>query len=523
VINRFREYHLELLAFVAFVVYAGILNLQFLEGSNVNYTFSGHDEYIAVREVYSILNPASFKHFALAVSAGDVMFYGRAMFYTDALLAWLPYKVWGLTGMIYAIRMAHVVYLIAAVLLLGRTFLKQPFSRLLFYLVVLTWYYTAYFVMIPKPEPLQLMVLAAFLFYAQKSGWNYGRHFILLGIAYGLKFNVLMILPVFFAAPFFSGTFKIKTAAVSVLYFISGIIIAVPSLLLTPLRPVYLVTYLKSTFGNTSHYDDTGVPFVDWLNKGLFHWYGGHSITGTLVFLMFLFMVVWLAYRLFFKKELNATLIITAMAFCFLMPVMLLTKRLWSHYLWTGSVLMVLAILVFTESAFLKKRAIQYLKYGFYVCVIIMTISSVPNIRPLFKLEDGAKEIISDSKAAQLYLAKKSEHFVCAQDISVYFPFSDFVSSYRYHPFASGYPYPMQNKVFCTTRSGFINPVELRKQEADYLLTYRSDFESEGQDVNSVHNKMVEEYHLQMRSLLNKTILKDTVIGKIRVYRIIHE
>ncbi len=514
---------MEWLAFIAFVVYAGILNLQFLEGSNVNYTFSGHDEYIAVREVYSILNPASFKHFALAVSAGDVMFYGRAMFYTDAMLAWLPYKLWGLSGMVYAIRMAHVFYLLAAVILLGRTFLSKPLSRTLFYAVVLTWYYTAYFVMIPKPEPLQLLVLAIFLFYAQRANWQYGKHFIWLGIAYGLKFNVLMILPVFFAAPFFTGAQKIKDALVSGIWVLTGIVIAVPSLILSPLRPVYIQTYLRSTFGNTSHYDDTDVPFTDWLNKGLFQWYGGHSIGGAAIFLAFLVLVVWFVYRLLLKKELNALVVILAIAFCFLMPVMLLTKRLWPHYLWTGSVFMALALVMVFNSILTERFLQKGIKTFAAVIFIFASFISASRLLPLFKLEEQANSVLKDSKAAQNYLKEKSAHFICVQDISVYLPFKDFVLSKRYHPFSEDYPYPMQAQVFCTTRSGFIYPAGIKEMQAGFVLTYRTNFETDASEVNTSHDKMISEYNKQMRSLLFKEIFPDTVIGKVRVYKILHE
>lgn len=521
--KRIKEYHVELLAFISFVVYAAVLNLQFLEGSNINYTFSGHDEYIAVREVYSILNPASFKHFALAVSAGDVMFYGRAMFYTDALVAWLPYKIWGLAGMVYAIRMAHVLYLVLGVILLGRTFLSKAFSRLLFYLVVLTWYYTAYFVMIPKPEPLQLLVLAIFLFYAQRANWQYGKHFIWLGIAYGLKFNVLMILPVCFAAPFFTGTFKLKEGLISGLMLLAGIVMAVPSLILSPIRPIYIQTYLRSTFGNTSHYDDTGVPFVDWLNNGLFQWYGGHSISGAIIFMAFLTLVAWFAYRLLIKKELNTVVLILAIAFCFLMPVMLLTKRLWPHYLWTGSVFMVLALVMIFNSILTERFLQKGIKTFAAVIFIFASYVSASRLLPLFKLEEQATAVLKDSGAAQNYLKEKSSHFICVQDISVYLPFKDFVLSKRYHPFSEDYPYPMQAQVFCTTRSGFIYPAGIKEMQAGFVLTYRTNFETDASEVNTSHDKMISEYNKQMRSLLFKEIFPDTVIGKVRVYKILHE
>jgi hypothetical protein len=518
-----RIYSIELFVFVLFIVYAGILNCQFLEGSNVNYTFSGHDEYLTVREVYSILNPASFKHFALAVSAGDVMFYGRAMFYTDALVAWLPYKIWGLTGMIYAIRMMHALCLVLGVLLLARTFLSKSLSRVLFYASVLSFYYTAYFIMIPKPEPLQLLVLAIFLFYGNKANWNFGKHFIWIGIAYGLKFNVLMVLPIFFIIPFFTRTFNIRKAIVSGLYVLMGIVIAVPSLLLSPIRPIYLKTYISSTFGNTYHYDDTVVSFFEWLNKGLFSWYGGHIVSGVVIFVVFLGIVFWLAYRLLFKKELNTTLIISAMAFCFLIPVMLLTKRLWPHYLWTGSVFMMLSVLMYFDTSKSKKIISTSLNAILLLCFFILLSFSIRNISSLFQLEFKADKIIRDSKKAQEYLSAKSGQIVCLQDISVYLPFKDFVSTYRYHPFSSAYPYPLSHKKFVWSKSGFINPKNIKDTRANYILNYRTNFELRNTKKISSKDQLMENYNEQMRALLNKTLFLDTLIGEVRVYKVSNE
>ncbi|MGE0566595.1 MAG: hypothetical protein AB7O73_01485 [Bacteroidia bacterium] len=521
-IYRIKEYYIELIAFAAFVTYAGILNLQFLEGSNVNYTFSGHDEYLTVREVYSILNPASWKHFALSVAAGDVFFYGRAMFYIDALMAWLPYKIWGLAGMVFAIRMAHVLYLIIAVILLGKTFLSKTLSRLSFYLIVLTWYYTTYFVMIPKPEPLQLLIMAVFLFYSKKVSWQFGKHYVLLGIAYGLKFNVLMILPIFFGIPIITRTFKLKEAIVSIVYFLFGIVVAIPSLLLFPIKPVYLKFYLASTFGNTKHYDDTSVSFLDWLNNGLFQWYGGNSITGAIIFLAFILLVFWLVYRLLMMKELNSLVILSGMAICFLMPVMLLTKRLWPHYLWTGSVLMILSVFAFIDSLQIRDIIKNISKYTMLACTLLVSVSSIIRLDHVFYLESDSKEIISSSIKAQNYISTKSNNFICAQDISVFLPFDDFVSSNRYHPFSTEYPYQKKQRIFSTTKSGFVNPKELFEMKANYLVTYRTDFESIEEADATKRNEIINKYNSQLRAaLLDKSIVKDTFFGKVKVYRIL--
>ena len=515
--KRIKEYHVELLAFISFVVYAAVLNLQFLEGSNINYTFSGHDEYIAVREVYSILNPASFKHFALAVSAGDVMFYGRAMFYTDALVAWLPYKIWGLEGMVYAIRMAHVLYLVLGVIVLGRTFLSKAFSRLLFYPVVLTWYYTAYFVMIPKPEPLQLLVLAIFLFYAQRANWQYGKHFTWLGIAYGLKFNVLMILPVFFAAPFFTGNFKIREAVLSGICLFTGILIAIPSLILSPLRPIFLKTYIKSTFGNTTHYDDTIVSFPDWLIKGLFQWYGGHSISGAFIFLTFIVLVIWFAYRLLFKKEIGAAVVVLAMAFCFLMPVMLLTKRLWSHYLWTGSVFMVLGMIIFSEKEW-QFKGMKSMSRIILAPLLLIVFFSLTIISPLFSLELNAAKEVEKGNRVHAYIRSKNQKAKILQEISIYYPFSDFVVAGRYHPFKEPSPYQLPESEI--RWNDMIRLKDIQNVKPDFLVMAK-------REQSLVLNTFRKVELAKNDSLLNlkvgEVLFRDTLYKEFIIYRVVNQ
>ena len=103
-----------------------------MEGANINQSIAGHDEYLTVREVYSIINPLSWKHFILAIIGGDIMFYGRVMFYTDALFAYLPFKLFGLDGMVYAIRMTHSLWILISFLILNNLFIKTKWNQFLF-------------------------------------------------------------------------------------------------------------------------------------------------------------------------------------------------------------------------------------------------------------------------------------------------------------------------------------------------------------------------------------------------------
>jgi hypothetical protein len=175
--KKFIQSHpIEILFSILFLTLAAILNLQFLEGANINgfgaYEakgtnggfVGGQDEYLTVKEVYSIVQPQSFKHFISAIISGDIMYYGRVMFYTDALIAYIPYKIWGINGLVYAIRMTHSLWILISFILLGTKFLKINLSKILFYTVTGGFLFTFYFVQMPKPEPIQLFFLALFLF-----------------------------------------------------------------------------------------------------------------------------------------------------------------------------------------------------------------------------------------------------------------------------------------------------------------------------------------------------------------------
>jgi hypothetical protein len=128
----FQSHPIEILFSILFLTLAAILNLQFLEGANINQSITGHDEYLTVQEVYSILSPLSWKHFILAIIGGDILYYGRVVFYTDSLFSWLPYKIWGIEGLVYAIRITHSIWLLVGLLILNTTFLKEKLYKFFF-------------------------------------------------------------------------------------------------------------------------------------------------------------------------------------------------------------------------------------------------------------------------------------------------------------------------------------------------------------------------------------------------------
>lgn len=515
--KKFIQSHpIEILFSILFLTLAAVLNLQFLEGANVNFTFSGHDEYLTVREVYSILQPLSFKHFVMAIISGDVLYYGRIVFYIDALFAYIPYKIWGIEGMVYAIRMTHVIELLLGVLLLS-SFIKNNIGKFFFIFNVLILYYTAYFVMVPKPEPLQLLLLAIFLIKAHKVNWQFGWHFVWLGLAYGAKFNILTVLPLFFILPYFTGYRKIGALIKSVAAFLIGIVIAIPCLLLTPIKPIFLLTYLRNTFGNSSNNDDTGVSLFTWVETG---WLGAFN-GGLWIGITIVAIVIWILFegtRNYYKtKELELYFIANLLGLGLLLPVILFTERLWPHYLWTGHIFILLSVGLFLLKLF-------DIKFKSILLLLIITFGGIISItkqgKEIFYLESKVSEIVYNSKISQKYLKTQKDNFVVVQDLSVFYPFSEMLKINRYHPFASEKPVKIQEQNYMWHH--LISFQIIKENKADFLLLSSFDF----LDLNKKNVTIKDSVELKNKMLLkeqhNKIIFLDTTFGAVRVYRILN-
>lgn len=443
----FNKCNIEVLFSAIFLIIAIKLNLQFLDGSNINTLIAGHDEYIAIKEVYSILHPVSWKHFIMAFMSGNALYYGRILFYLDALFAYLPFKIWGVTGMVISIRIFHSLCLLGALLVLSRTFLTSNLQRVLFFLGTFCLYFTMYFIMMPKPEPMQLLFIALFLNRFKKSNWSFGLHFVLIGIAYGLKFNVLLILPLVFLLPLVkSGTLKLKNEIIpafkSIAFTLLGIVIAIPCLILTPVKPIFLNTYLHETFGGTvKGYDNASLTFNDWMTAGLGGSYLGHW---TLAYPFYLFLIVLfiINIRKSFKTKDFSSVILMAFGIVFSAVIMLKTKRLWPHYLWTSYVFMCVGIVSSLPIKIEKLQAKIIL--GF---ILIFTSSSIffycYRELPIFiNLSNGSDVKVNRKWSNQAfdYINTNYPGSKVGTDGSLLNLFSQFVEVDIYHPFSGTVP-----------------------------------------------------------------------------------
>lgn len=437
-----KKYPFEYLFSGLFMLLAVNLNLQFLQGSNINDVIAGHDEYIAVKEVYSILHPASLKHFFMAVISGNALYYGRIMFYLDALVAWLPDRIWGVSGLVLSVRLFHSALMLVSFLMLAITFFENKYLRILFLIGSTGLYYSLYFIMMPKPEPHQMFFLALFFNRFKSASWKFGGHFLFLGIAYGLKFNVLLILPLIFLVALLSqGLVDIKrlllSGAKAFLFFLGGLIIAIPCLILTPIRPIFLKTYLHETFGGTEKtYDDASLNFLTWLDNGLGDTYLGVGAL-AIPFVVFALLVLFMDLKRSWNEKDFTSPVFILSGLIFMVVIMLKTKRLWPHYLWTGYIFVILGML------YSISRRLKDLKGKLELTVMSLFIGSsllffMKRELPIYRTLESADSVLEcreSSLEAINYLKKAYRGKRIGTDGTMLYPFEDFVQVDRFHPF----------------------------------------------------------------------------------------
>jgi hypothetical protein len=434
----------ELGIMLAYLVYTGFVNFTLISGSNLNTGLSAHDEYVAVNEVYNILHPYSLKHLFMSLTTGSIQFYGREVFYLDAIVAWLPEKIWGLEGMVVSIRLFHALLMAFALFLLVKTFVKQRFFRLFLIFTLLFSHYTIYFGIIPKPEPHQFFFLALFLYYFVKREYSAGWYFVFLGLAYGIKFNILVLLPGFFVILIMKHGLIWRKLFMSIGYLVIGFLFANPFIILGLVKTEFLMAYLNNTFFFVKNIDDVAsVSFKDWFyqvwivyfNSGLYL-----AVFGLAIALFFLIRTI-IHDRVL--SLFNPGVILLTMGLALLFPVMLWSKRLYPHYLWPGYIFFMMGLFVLIENSNFKK----YLKKSFIVLLSFSVLNySFKSLPSLIADRLAAKTTSEKQNECISKLFVNEENPIVLQDIAVYYPFEHLVNNYRHHPFSGNPPYEISGR-----------------------------------------------------------------------------
>lgn len=518
----FSKYLPETIFTVVFAVISIVLNLQFLDGSNINTIIAGHDEYIAVKEVYSIIHPVSFKHFFMALISGNALYYGRIMFYIDALIAYIPYVIFGVKGMVLAIRMFHAALIVASLILLANTFFEKQWQKYLLFISVAPLYYTMYFTMMPKPEPMQLLFLAWFFNRFKANQYQFSWYFILLGIAYGIKFNVLLMLPVICIIPFLQQSkFEVKIYLMPALKafagFVIGLIIAVPCLALSVIRPIFLQTYLHETFGGTEKgYDNANLDLLHWMDSGL----GGSYLgVGALAipFLAFIGFLLFKSIKHEMKTKYFAASMLLGIGLLMAFVIMIKTKRLWPHYLWTAYIFMVVGALIGIAQIEAKRQKTVLMTY-MMIFISSSVFFSLTRELPLFLNFSKSEEVQKNTKWSKQtieYIKHKYPNSRVATDGSMLYPFEDFVKVDIYHPF--------EGKANDETKTAFYwysdKPENMYTEDNDVLVFYKRLPERMLKEKPNIYVGHQEELNQLFNSNIPLHYQRDTSFGEIIIYK----
>lgn len=225
------------------------------------------DEQIIFDGVDKILQSSSTGELIKNIVGGDHR-YGRILYYLSAYFSAIPQNIFGESGQIVATRLLQTIILMSAYLILSLTFFNQWKMRVLSFSLLLLMPTTLYYFTMPKPEPLQALFIALFLWQAKKHDFKLGWYWIFIGLAFGAKISVAPYLLAFGILALYQQNNEVFTVNFWKLFFtktlplfLLGFFIAEPILLTGRLQQ-----YLNSTFRNTTHgSDDKSITILSWI------------------------------------------------------------------------------------------------------------------------------------------------------------------------------------------------------------------------------------------------------------------
>lgn len=421
-------YYITILLITYFGYLAYLANSDLVSGRYVLFM----DEQITFDGVHNILHPKSFDHWLYSIADGGDHRYGRLLWVSMALTSWLPESAWGDSAQILTGRMTQTFVLFLAFSVLTLTFLKNNLLRILLLFTLMVMPYTEYYLSMPKPEPLQLLLLSLFfLCYTQRS-YTFGICWFLLGAAFGMKISILPIMFITFilscAVYIQNGTQKVLLSEfkIALMSGILGFALVVPiflvpaGLLLLGLAsnfvikpsltrvfgqsiltdsisntfiiiPLFLgynhiqdaiLRWSKFTIFNRSHpVDNSNVDFLAWSDFWLNSWMNTPSY---LSLLLLFFLLILLAISLnkmvcdlkFNFARMPAGLLLLVCGLSVNLIIFVSAHRLWGMYLFIGSVLILVGVVALINVFFdhYPEQALLY-RFGTAVCALLCYIS----------------------------------------------------------------------------------------------------------------------------------------------------
>lgn len=393
---RFRLAPLELIfAFLGFV----FLGLFIFLAARANFDMaSGRfvlfmDERITFDGVRNIIFPGGLGEFFYNVFDGGDHRYGRVLWNSIAIFSAVPAWVFGDAGQIIAARMLQVVFIVSSVLIFSFGVVRGWSWRFALLVVLLSVPFSHYFLTLPKPEPIQLFLISVFCYFYIKTGARCSWHWVFMGMAFGAKISALPVVFVFFFAQFLcggrvGGGAPWESLAIALSAFFLGLSVSVPILL----GPIFIIVFcywamvllgrrfgfsiglmgalfvvsvllvfyvyrenlnvwMSFTFLNTSHgADQAGITAGSWFSYYFGEWLRVPKPLGFILFISFVFYFVTYSAQTFkskvFCSHRFAVSVIFVSGICLNLAIFVGTKRLWGFYMYSGSMLIFLGIML---------------------------------------------------------------------------------------------------------------------------------------------------------------------------------
>ena len=348
--------------------------------------------------------------------------YGPIFFNINAVVCLLPKLFFGDLGVIFAARMSGAFFIIASLVFLTSTFLKNWMLRSFCFLVLINVPGVSYFMCNPKPESIQLFFLSLFFYFFKKNEFCLSKYYwIFLGISFGTKISALLFfifLPIFsfsyictkqsfhtvlsgvpktifyiFLGLAISSPFLFPNLFLSYLFFIfvkyvflkningnlcldTFLTLALITLNITVIAILHnffafttnASSWFINTFLSTQHpADHQSINFFSWLNYFFTAWLGD-SILLNASLLISSILIIFKGLNLYLKDyQLNKNNF-SAFVILFLGVITILTlfinvKRLWLWYLTPWIICIIIGVFSIFETIYEKNGFTSKIKY----------------------------------------------------------------------------------------------------------------------------------------------------------------
>jgi hypothetical protein len=374
--------------------------------ANLTARIGGHvlfmDERIIFDGVQTILYPDSWTQFIDAIINGGDQRYGRILYNLSAFVSFIPEKIYGEQGQIFATRMLSTSLIVISALLFTIGLNAIHYMKFVITNIFLFVPFSSYYTTMPKPEPLAMFTFSLY-FFLYKSNSIFGRklQYLLIGIMVGVKVSMAPIAIALLILEIKKSTRdKVEIRRLLILTLV-GLSFAVPTLLPFSLGALVVEYFLeKSTLrnynisnlnwgclqlffqtfiyfsllrfanlepirnwlawtvlGTTHPADSPNISWRSWINYFLQDWSGSSHFSLLIIFFFLIFvtlMILNAKHLLNFLRKNPGENLLVSVGLLSILTIFFFVHRLWGMYLYVGAVIFLIG-LISTTFSYLKQ------------------------------------------------------------------------------------------------------------------------------------------------------------------------